>query len=243
MKLVLLNQKGWTDEFCLQDSNFKKCYKFNCCNCKQVIDINSENLSIFKNLGLNFNEREIEIISGTGSLSKIVICKNCKTLYFVGIGYLEPNYGRDVLVLHNVVELSDNKIQEIIDFACNIAFDGKINDLKLLLDLPININSNGKNWTILHSAIENQHFNCVMLILEKGADYEYKGNCNMSPLEHAIDISVDSNTNSGGKQGDESIEIIKILLDFGANPQTGFRIANSYKSEKILALLTNYLKD
>ena len=240
MKLIILNSKGWTKEFCLQDSDFRSDFIFNCPNCKKINFIDAKNSTSYPNIGLKFTQNEIDSIGGTGTISKLIDCVKCKTIYFVGIGYIEPNNGRDVLVLHNIVELDNIKIQEIIEHICDSAFNNKISELKYLLTLPIDINSNGRNWSILHSAIENQNYECVKLILEKGADYELKGNCDMTPLEHSIDISIDSNNNTGGKPGDESTKIIKLLLEFGARPETGIEIAKSYKSKKITELLASY---
>lgn len=94
----------------------------------------------------------------------------------------------------------------IIDQACKAAFDGNIVELNTCINQKIDINESGTNWTILHSAIENEHLACVRLIIQKGADLEFKGNCGMTPLAHAIDIAIDSNNNTGGNIGDESTE-------------------------------------
>jgi len=128
----------------------------------------------------------------------------------------------------------------IIDLACKAAFNGNIIDLNSYLNLKIDINGTGTNWTILHSAIENNNLDCVKLIIERGANVELKLNCSMTPLEHAIDIAIDYN-NTGGKVGEESVAIIAIILDAGANPNTGLEIAKRYKNEKIISLLNSYI--
>ena len=132
-------------------------------------------------------------------------------------------------------------MDENIERICQAAFEGRIEDLKIYLNSIFDINASGRNWTILQSAIENENIECVKLIIERGANVDFKGESNLTPLEHAIDISIQSNNNRGGKEGDESIEIIKLLLDAGADPQSGFKIANSYGIIKIKTLLMKYM--
>ena len=62
-------------------------------------------------------------------------------------------------------------------------------------------------------------------------------------MEHSIDISIQSNNNTAGKVGDESIEIIKLLIEAGADPKSGLKISNSYGSTKITTLLLNYMAE
>lgn len=130
---------------------------------------------------------------------------------------------------------------ENIELACQAAFEGRIEDLKRYLNSNLDINARGRNWTILQSAIENENFECVKLIIERGADVEDHGGSNLTPLEHAIDISIQSYINTGGEVGEESIEIIKLLLESGAEPDTGMRIADSYGSTKIKNLLLSFM--
>lgn len=126
---------------------------------------------------------------------------------------------------------NDNLLEKI----CQSAFNGDINELKILLLKDINLNQVGKNWTPLHSAIENENTECVKLLIEKGADIEYMGmKCMGTPLDHAVDISVQSNNNTGGKPGNENLEIISILLEAGANTKAAIITAEDYDSKKII---------
>jgi hypothetical protein len=134
--------------------------------------------------------------------------------------------------------IADNvRLEEI----CDVAFDGNINALRNLLVEKIDLNRSGRNLTPLNSAIENSNIECVKLLIEKGANVEYIEGYDGSPLEHAIDISIDTNNNTGGNEGDESTEIIRILLDAGADPRSGVRTAESYGSKKIMAILKGYM--
>jgi ankyrin repeat protein len=128
----------------------------------------------------------------------------------------------------------------ILEEICKAAFEGEISVLTRLLENKIDLNRVGKSWTPLHSAIENQNIECVKILINKGANVEYCGEDFMgSPLEHAIDIAIQSNNNTGGKEGDEQIEIIELLLEAGADPRTGIRIANSYQTNKIIKILND----
>ncbi|WP_018343816.1 ankyrin repeat domain-containing protein [Cytophaga aurantiaca] len=138
--------------------------------------------------------------------------------------------------------LNDKSEKLRLEEICIAAFEGKVDVLQNLLENNIDLNNVGKNWSPLHSAIENLNIECVRLLLQKGANVEYCGEgCRLTPLEHAIDISVQSNNNTGGKDGEESIEIICILLEAGADPRSGLQIANLYQANKILTILKNYI--
>ncbi len=135
-------------------------------------------------------------------------------------------------------------MEEIFEKICQAAFNGNAQELKLLLNDKIDLNQNGKNWTPLHSAIESQNLECLKLLIEYGADVEFIGNLGEGyPLEHEVDIAIQSNNNTGGKEGDENLDIINALLDAGANPNTALSIAKTYGSEKILTKLNLYLQD
>jgi len=135
----------------------------------------------------------------------------------------------------------DNSEDWILERICIAAFEGQTSSLATLLENQVDLNRVGKNWTPLHAAIENENLDCVRLLINYGASIEYCGeNVMGTPLEHAIDICIQSNNNTGGKDGDENVEIIKLLLDSGANPDTGEKIAQLYNSVKIRSLLKEY---
>lgn len=133
-------------------------------------------------------------------------------------------------------------MEEIIESICQAAFLGNTEELKLLLRERIDLNQKCKNWTPLHSAIENQNLDCLKLLIESGADVEFIGSEGEGyPLDHAVDVAIQSNNNTGGKLGEESLDIIIALLEAGANPSTAISTAKTYGSEKILTTLYSYL--
>lgn len=132
-------------------------------------------------------------------------------------------------------------MEEIFEKICQAAFNGNTQELKLLLRGKIDLNQKGKNWTPLHSAIENQNLDCLKLLIEYGADVEFIGSESEGfPLEHAVDITIQSNNNTGGKEGDENLDIITVLLEAGANPKTAIPLAKTYGSKKIMTKLNSY---
>ncbi len=103
-KIIILNKKGWITEYTIQDYIHKSPYLFECPVClKSSIDIDSKDLVYHDNLKIKIEA--IENTGGTGFLCQLISCQNCNTFYFVGIGYTEPNNGRDVLFIHNILQL------------------------------------------------------------------------------------------------------------------------------------------
>lgn len=101
-------------------------------------------------------------------------------------------------------------------------------------------------YTILMQASEMENQEIVDLILSKGADINGKGYNGATPIHIAVDISVDSNIQKGGKLGDESVDFILHLLSKGADPniknndgKSALDWAKIYNSQKIIAALTN----
>ncbi|BDD05569.1 hypothetical protein [Aureibacter tunicatorum] len=52
-----------------------------------------------------FSVSELERIGGLGMFCKLSSCASCNQLYYVGFAYIEPQNGREVLVLNNIIEL------------------------------------------------------------------------------------------------------------------------------------------
>ena len=116
------------------------------------------------------------------------------------------------------------------------AFDGDVETVRRLLDAGASVESANDNWNALHAAIENEQFDCVRLLVERGADIE-NDDCGMTPLAHAVDIACDGSNQLGIAPEDAPTEIVDYLLSAGADPAKALRTAQAYASEKFLRLL------
>ena len=86
---------------------------------------------------------------------------------------------------------------------------GRAKEVRHLLNEGANPNAVTRDGiSVLHSAIRNKHLECIPILLESDADIKFKvppkGN---TVLHEAVLL------------GSEADSIIKILIDFGANPK------------------------
>lgn len=116
------------------------------------------------------------------------------------------------------------------------AFEGALKKVEELLDDGAEIDAVGQHWNPLHAAIENEQISIVEYLLRRGADIEAI-HCGMTPLQHAVDISVDGAIQSGGQPGDERTDVIKLLLENGAQRESAIALAHEYKSQRIIQFL------
>jgi hypothetical protein len=108
VKQHLINKEGFIPKYCILDSRHSTPYYFLCPNCKKnSTNIDHLNAHSFDSNKIKVNINSIIEMGGTGTISKLISCQNCLTNYFVGIGYIEPNNGRDVLLLHTIIELKE----------------------------------------------------------------------------------------------------------------------------------------
>ena len=80
------------------------------------------------------------------------------------------------------------------------------NDLEKLLDKGFDISNNRISTIVIHRAIEKQSTECLIILLKNGANPNAKNNDGQTALIHSTCLSKNYN------------EFVKILLDFGADP-------------------------
>jgi hypothetical protein len=105
MKLILLNKKGWTPKYCLLDHRTKTDYFFGCSTCKTKLRIDFSQATQFENLNLGVSIEKFIEFGGVGVLTILLQCEKCRTSFLIGIGYTEPNNGRDVFFVSKIIEL------------------------------------------------------------------------------------------------------------------------------------------
>ncbi|XP_033221547.1 poly [ADP-ribose] polymerase tankyrase-1-like [Belonocnema kinseyi] len=107
------------------------------------------------------------------------------------------------------------------------AENGDTEKIKDILDKAvININTKLGSETILHVAAFNGHANLVDFLCKNGAQINKRDHDNLSPLC----ISVLKN----------HLEVVKVLLNHGADPEGSFRISLDLQSKSISSILVQY---
>ncbi len=117
------------------------------------------------------------------------------------------------------------------------AFRGDIQAVDRQLDSGADIDAAGRVWNPLHAAIESEELECVRLLLERGADVEAISG-DLSPLAHAVDITIDGHHQSGGIPGGEHLDIVALLLHAGADPEPGLRVAEGYEATRVVHFIS-----
>ncbi|MCL9659669.1 ankyrin repeat domain-containing protein [Paenibacillus hunanensis] len=104
------------------------------------------------------------------------------------------------------------------------------------------------SWTLLMFAVEYENIEIIDLLLANGADINYTYNGGWTALHQAVDLSIDGTMQTGGSPDDEPVDMIKHLLDRGADVhatdskgESPIDIAKSYGSAKIVGFLTEYV--
>jgi uncharacterized protein len=104
--------------------------------------------------------------------------------------------------------------------------------------------SDNMNLTPLMQAVENENIELVKSILSDCKDVNFKGHAGQTALHIAVDISIDGTIQSGISKDDAPIDIIRILLQQGANihskddyNKSPLDWALEYEADKITKLL------
>ncbi len=126
-----------------------------------------------------------------------------------------------------------------------------------------------KDWTdktaINHTVFSKNPEAICKLLIQYGADLEYSGYFGQTPLMHAVKldeyiaalayIKLGANVNAMGKRGEtplslaveeESIPMIKLLIEHGANPETKYKgksLLQYAQDEKLSPMVIDYLKN
>ncbi|ADG69429.1 Ankyrin [Planctopirus limnophila DSM 3776] len=129
-------------------------------------------------------------------------------------------------LLHDYLNTHVNNKTEL-NYALSVATRlGDAQIIKQILDsgAPLNVYSS-KNMPPLYCAIERGDVNLVKLLCEHGADVNYQAAETISPLHWAVDTEADGAYQMGTVP---SVEIIRLLLEYGANRNATNRDGTPY---------------
>ncbi|MEJ8757131.1 hypothetical protein WG947_09000 [Pontibacter sp. H259] len=110
-KYKIVKQHFYNDDphqYWLFDAGKNTPYTVVCPVCKSSdfrIDFNSLEAEVYIDDLSILDEEELRQLGGSGSVYKIIRCLNCNNLFYIGIGYREPNNGRDVYLLKTIIEV------------------------------------------------------------------------------------------------------------------------------------------
>lgn len=106
VKQHVLNTAGNTREYRIADTSKITPYHFTCPVCHDsTTNIDCSDTKWVESMKVQIDWQATTTLSCIGDMGKVIICDHCDTPYFIGIGYTEPNYGRDVFLLHCIIEL------------------------------------------------------------------------------------------------------------------------------------------
>lgn len=116
----------------------------------------------------------------------------------------------------------------------SVAYAGQVGRINRLLDAGADINARGRNGTALHAAITAERFWCVATLIKRGADIEAMTH-GLTPLALAVDAAIDRSNQCQIPQ--LPTDIIRLLLEAGADPKPGLKVAKDYQCEPLVTLL------
>ena len=105
------------------------------------------------------------------------------------------------------------------------AREGDIESARKLLDAGADVNQTTEyGWTPLLTAVNNRNYRLALLLLERGADVNRANKGGWTPLY----LATDNRNIEGGdypvpKPDMDHLDLIKVLLDKGANPNARVR--------------------
>lgn len=98
------DQKYWVHR--IQNKPNHASFVLECPNCRKgKIFISFSNSTDTQKISHLVDDKEKQRIGGLGLLYHFSTCDNCRKAFYIGLGYIEPNNGREVITLHNVVGL------------------------------------------------------------------------------------------------------------------------------------------
>lgn len=106
----LVDQAYLADEFhwnsVVSDGGISKHFEFRCQFCVDSVGVISmENAWGMEQLKKQMNIETFRPFGGCGMFFKLIECDLCHTAYYVGFGYTEPNNGRDVFFVLNIIQV------------------------------------------------------------------------------------------------------------------------------------------
>jgi hypothetical protein len=105
-QILLNNDSSSNRQFWMSDAGIISSYPFNCTKCmNSSLKLDHSKCEPFDNNNPIISLDDLVKHGGGGMYYKIMKCKSCKSKYYFGFGYIEPNYGRDVYVIHTILKV------------------------------------------------------------------------------------------------------------------------------------------
>jgi hypothetical protein len=152
--------------------------------------------------------------------------------------YSKSDFGRDPRQPDDSPVIMNTNAEPLAD----AAFSGDLAAVKRLIALGADINAEGRVWNPLHAAIENDQIGVVRYLIRAGADLESlssKVQIPGTPLEHAVDLIIDSAMQQGIPIEKRSKLLIDLLVAAGARIEPGLETARHYHC----AAIEEYLRE